>query len=348
MKLTQELMELFVEYQVPSDLLSYDGDDDNMKVKEKVSIVKGHVQAVTDVIGAAKTKQLEESVMRADMAFESAVMNGECFGSALPVASRTRGGASQFTGIASELPQSASASVSHRRLKTKSAAGAPPRMMMAQIPMGMAQVRMAEADASSPFSTQAIEPATTTRYQPSPKTPDSVGYTGSNESIVDFTMMPKMLDAAIEQHDRDSALRSTIIKTSDTWTRSRQENLLTKIRSTTLRSGDIKSEKEKAFDLLDALSRSGSLPISCSELHVMISVTHCFEKDVMGTVIQDNINPIEKLEMSTLLIASTIHGVPANMLIRDASETHRLTASFPALLGASGETTKDRVEPVNT
>jgi hypothetical protein len=52
-------MELFVEYQVPSDLLSYNGDDDNIKVKkEKVSI------------GTAKTKQLEESVMRADMAFE--------------------------------------------------------------------------------------------------------------------------------------------------------------------------------------------------------------------------------------------------------------------------------------
>ena len=68
----------------------------------------------------------------------------------------------------------------------------------------------------------------------------------------------------------------------------------------------------------------------------------------MGTVIQDNINPIEKLEMSTLLIASTIHGVPANTLIRDANERHRLTAYFPALLATSGETTEDRVEPVNT
>jgi hypothetical protein len=224
------------------------------------------------------------------------------------------------------------------------AAAAPPRFLMQQLDM-------AGGEGEAPFATQAIEPATTTRDQTSPKTPetpDSVGFSGSNEGIVDFSMMPKMLDAAIEQHDRDSALRSTIIKTSNTWTRSRQENLLTKMRSTTLHSLDIKAEKEKAFDLLDALSRSGSLPISCSELHVMICVTHCFEKDVMRTVIQDNINPIEKLEMSTLLIASTIHGVPANMLIRDANETHRLTASFPALLGTSDETTEDRVEPVNT
>ena len=120
------------------------------------------------------------------------------------------------------------------------------------------------------------------------------------------------------------------------------------MRSTTLRSLDIKVEKEKVFDLLDALSRSGLLPSSCLELHVMICVTHCFEKDVVGTVIQDNNNPIEKLEMSTLLIASIIHGVPANTLIRDANETHRLTASFPALLGTSGETAEDHVEPVNT
>jgi hypothetical protein len=32
----------------------------------------------------------------------------------------------------------------------------------------------------------------------------------------------------------------------------------------------------------------------------------------MGTVIQDNILPIEKLEMSTLLIASTIHGAASH------------------------------------
>jgi hypothetical protein len=162
--------------------------------------------------------------------------------------------------------------------------------------------------------------------------PINTGNAKGDSALVDFTMMPKMLDAAIEEHDTDNALRSTIIKTSDTWTRSRQENLLTKIRSSTLRSSDIKSEKDKAFDLLDALSRSGSLPISCSELHVIISVTHCFEKDVMGTVIQDNINPIEKLEMSTLLIASTLHGVPAGQLVRDDSDRRRLTASFPKLL----------------
>jgi hypothetical protein len=73
MKLTQELMELFVEYQVPSDLLPYDSDDENLNVKDKVDNVKSHVQAVLDVIGNAKTKQLENQAMGAYLAFDSYV-----------------------------------------------------------------------------------------------------------------------------------------------------------------------------------------------------------------------------------------------------------------------------------
>merc|ERR1712007_359347 len=77
-------------------------------------------------------------------------------------------------------------------------------------------------------------------------------------------------------------------------------------------------------DLLDALSRSGSLAIESSELHVIVAVTHCFEKDIIGTIIQDNINPIQKIESSTLLFASAIHGVDARDLIKDEADLNRL------------------------
>jgi len=148
---------------------------------------------------------------------------------------------------------------------------------------------------------------------------------------VDFTVIPHILDMAVEKHAQSSALRSTTIKAGD-WTRNRQENLLTNPMIKQLHLEDTKREKNKAFNLLDALSRSGSLPIVYSDLHVIVAVTHCFDKDIMSTIVCDNINPIEKLECSTLILASAIHGVPASEIIGDASEVQRLSGLLPLLL----------------
>merc|ERR1712194_93972 len=76
---------------------------------------------------------------------------------------------------------------------------------------------------------------------------------------------------------------------------------------------------------------------SFSELHILICATHRFEKNVMETVILDNINPIEKLEMSTLLLASTILGIPTKDLIHSGKDRKRLEGSFPLLLGAASD-----------
>merc|ERR1712025_562896 len=145
---------------------------------------------------------------------------------------------------------------------------------------------------------------------------------------------------AIEMHDPNAAIRSTTIKTGGNyWTRISQKNLLSKSVRAILTKESIDTETAQAFDLLDALSRSGSLSIACSELHVVVCATHRFERSVMNTVIVDNVNPIEKLELSTLLMASTILGRPARDLIRDSGGANnnaleRLEASFPKLLGA--------------
>ena len=39
---------------------------------------------------------------------------------------------------------------------------------------------------------------------------------------------------------------------------------------------DTADEKNKAFDLLDALSKSGSISLDAVELHIVIASTHCF------------------------------------------------------------------------
>jgi len=182
-----------------------------------------------------------------------------------------------------------------------------------------------------------------------PKTPENPVKDGEQspqrKDTMVFAAMPKVLDRAIELHDKNAAIRSTTIKTANFgWTLIRKENLLSGAKKDILGKDQISTEKSKAFDLLEALSRSGSLEIPFSELHVLICATHHFEKNVMETVIRDNINPIEKLEMSALLMASTIMGIPSRDLIRGETDRKRLEKSFPLLLGAPTSTRTQEID----
>ena len=66
-ELTQNLMELFVKYQIPSDLLSFEADlveadASPATIKERaLSEVKAHVAAIHSILEKAKEKELEES-----------------------------------------------------------------------------------------------------------------------------------------------------------------------------------------------------------------------------------------------------------------------------------------------
>ena len=41
------------------------------------------------------------------------------------------------------------------------------------------------------------------------------------------------------------------------------------------------------------------------------AATHAFDQSLLDTVIQQNVNPIEKLEKSSLLVATSVHEAPA-------------------------------------
>jgi hypothetical protein len=141
----------------------------------------------------------------------------------------------------------------------------------------------------------------------------------SNEVIsspfMDFTIIPKILDQQLEKYDVEGSLKSTILKAGEPWERLRKENLLVAPRRSYLSDRDREAEKHKAMDLLKALSRSGSLPIIQSELHVIISMSHCFDKNIVETVIEDNTNPIQKVEKSMLMLGSVIHGMEKEKLL---------------------------------
>lgn len=120
------------------------------------------------------------------------------------------------------------------------------------------------------------------------------------------------------------------------WIKKTQERLLSKLTMSPMLHDKQRAAKSQAFDLLDALSRSGALPIASAELHVMVGATHCFDKSLVETVIQDNVNPIEKLERSALIVASTIHGQPAVELLNE-DQRARVATYSPRLL-ANGAT----------
>ena len=110
--------------------------------------------------------------------------------------------------------------------------------------------------------------------------------------------------------------------------------LLASPTTSSLQVAEQMTERNKAFDLLDALTRSGCLMIDHASLHVVMSATYCFDKTLIDTVIQDNINPIEKVERSALIVA-TIHNKPAIELLK-TEQIERVSTYSPLLLETDG------------
>jgi len=93
---------------------------------------------------------------------------------------------------------------------------------------------------------------------------------------------------------------------------------------------DQRVESNEALDLVDALTRSGSLPLAHGELHVLIGVRYSFEQICMATNLEEIINPIEQVDRSSMLIAAMVHQkeIPSALLRRRWSKD--------ALTGANG------------
>jgi hypothetical protein len=135
------------------------------------------------------------------------------------------------------------------------------------------------------------------------------GMDGGEGKQVDFIKYPPLLDSLFETLDPHSSLRPTIITPSHSWVKSAQKALLGGISTSSMGGAEQLKEKEAAFDLLDALTRSGALPLEDASLHVIIASTHVFDQSLLDTVVCRNVNPIERVERSTLIMASALHGV---------------------------------------
>eukprot|EP01038_Epipyxis_sp_PR26KG_P006301 gene6301-8678_t len=149
--------------------------------------------------------------------------------------------------------------------------------------------------------------------------------------MMDYTTYPKLLESRFEALDSEAVVRPTIINPGSVWSKSYQESLLSSIKTKSLKESDQTEMKDAAFDLLDALTRSGALTVDDASLHVIIASTHCFDQSIMDSIVKNNINPIERVERSLLITSSAITGESIENLV-NVSQLQRITANSPQLL----------------
>ena len=65
--LTQDLLELFIEYQIPSDLLTYD-EGEGAAPERKLAAVSEHVAAIHSMLAKAKAEELRQAEEAKEMA----------------------------------------------------------------------------------------------------------------------------------------------------------------------------------------------------------------------------------------------------------------------------------------
>jgi len=279
-KLTQDLLELFITYQVPSDLISFAGNPASTTA-EKIDAVKGHVAALQEMLNESKEKEIK-------------------------------------------------AAKEERRYNAGPVAPTRKR-------------RPSWGPRESDFSNFSFASKGSAAVQPKPslRPGDAISEAESLGLVEepDYTKIPAELDRRFERFDEDSALRPTIMKVGKVWEKSSQAALLADPSTSSLNTDEQRNEKDRAYDLLDALSRSGCLSIDDASLHVVLSATHRFDQTLMDTIIQQNVNPIEKVERSTLIVASTIQNKEVVDLLRD-DQIERVSTYSPMLFG--GQTLKSR------
>eukprot|EP00005_Dracoamoeba_jomungandri_P004063 CAMPEP_0174252518 /NCGR_PEP_ID=MMETSP0439-20130205/1954_1 /TAXON_ID=0 /ORGANISM="Stereomyxa ramosa, Strain Chinc5" /LENGTH=954 /DNA_ID=CAMNT_0015333069 /DNA_START=71 /DNA_END=2935 /DNA_ORIENTATION=+ len=328
--LTQDLMDLFITYNVPSDLLSFDTNLEeygSYSTEAKVRKVQANVDAMKKMIQESKDKELAEELQKQQKRQAEQLWNspppppgsGFAFGGGPPAPTTSNLFFSSMQPMQPMRMQSASSPFG------AFSAPAPP-------PAARSLAPLPPPSAPSPSAPPPAPTPTTTTTTTTPKTPKAdksaeptekpkKGVEEEDDEVLeveDYTKLPTMLDRAFEALDEDAALRPTIIKPGKVWTKKSQKGLLSKPTTATLSKTQQKDEKNKAFDLLDGLTKAGCIPVDFASLHVVIAATHCFDKSVMDTVVMDNVNPIEKVERSSLIVATAIQDVPPHQLIKSS------------------------------
>jgi len=311
-----------LEHEIPSDLLScsHESLPSVQPLSAPLEAVKGNVAAMRSMIDQAKARESAEKEQQKK--YEQGEARAQYKSTAFKVQAKSMSEPMSRDVPVSHLPHRVSAQRSHlemtRTESVPSAASAPKHDELTRKPAipdpldESSNARNAEPGDDSAHSGAAQEQIDAT-------------------AGVDYTAIVDEMDTRIERLDQEGVLRPTIINIGKRWQKKSRQGLLGGVHSHELLGSEQQSEKNRAFGLLDALTRGGGLPLTEVALHVIVAATHQFDKSIMQTVVQDNINPIEQVERSTLVLASTVHMVPVKQLLAQSADMKRISKNSPAL-----------------
>jgi hypothetical protein len=317
--LTQHVMELLVNYHVPVDVLRFAGAPD-ADGSTRLADVKGNVQTLRALVTAAGDGAIRERVQEAvhaspflgggghrpSGACGFAASSGNLFGgpaaasTSIPLFGAPAAGQYSF-GVAHSAAAAAPASVqtmwgvAPAPRATGAGAHATPRV-------GAQQGVAAASDAPAPVFVLDGQD-------------DDVG--AKQGGNFDIMAIPGRLDAACGRAEaRGAVMRAAVLRLGPVWSGVMPTSVLDKAPATqALDRADQDAARRAAFDLLDALSRGGAVPLRHAAVHVLVGTTVSFEDSLMDTVIQRNINPIDRAERATLALLEAVHTRPVAQLV---------------------------------
>lgn len=373
-RLTQDLIELFTKYQIPSDLLSYTPvslSTDSISsetTRDKIEQVKGHVSVMHEMIGIRQNKEIITKVKEdmyassggappAGFGFGTAPqqqqqqLNAGFGGAVSTAASTNRFGSTGASSGAFCAPayNPLSYGLTSPPYNPTSPAYNPTSPAYSPTSPAYSLGSPAYSPASPTYSPEVDVSAAHTDGQTSKQTKDGLASgqgknkdggnpvdssnsntnrkrsfeaEGKGDNAIaaadfDFTKIPTALNKKFEKLQEEAMVRPSIVTPGRVWTKLSKKDLLATPTKEELQKEEQLAEKNDAFDLLDAISRSGGIIAKHATLHVVIVSTHCFDKTLIDTVIQRNVDPIKKVQRSTLLMASVVHDKPWREMVVD-------------------------------
>eukprot|EP01125_Pyxidicula_operculata_P009141 TRINITY_DN302_c1_g1_i1.p1 TRINITY_DN302_c1_g1~~TRINITY_DN302_c1_g1_i1.p1 ORF type:complete len:995 (+),score=364.51 TRINITY_DN302_c1_g1_i1:284-3268(+) len=376
-KLSKELLDLFLKYHIPSDMLSCPDDPPLPNTPAKINAVKNLVVRMQQMIDRAEKEEIrkkeEEEAFRrmeeerkqrellqqqqlerhrfAEMEYsknyeeeersmvkrkaapmKKMMLKKESKESAPAPRSRSR----------AEAPESARRSIAPPTLSLASSSAPVPSPVSIPLPSPSLPAPVSSPPPSAPTPVaqapaEAAPPTSSSSEQKKDLVPSKNVVVEDDLEDFDVSSLPNLLDSKFMEMDTDATLRATTVTTGPTWSLNSQEAILAQPKTTSLGLDQQTSERNKAMDLINALTKSGGLSIDNASLHVFVAATHCFDKTLMNTVIRDNVNPIEKIERSVLIVATTVHEKKVEDIVQ-GEHIDRVKTYSPSLFLEDNET----------